>query len=320
MWVDIRNRFCQNNDAHIFRLQAELVACTQGPTESLITYYGRLTKLWDDIQEADPIPSCTCNPCTCSLVSILDTRRDKKRVRDFLMGLDERYDNIRSQLLGISPSPTLDFVYNRLLQEEGMRNYSAHKIDQKPDTMAFATRTTTNTRTIGGGGDSSRTTDPTRPYCIACRRSGYLYPVCYRVTGEFPEWWGDRPRDRIYINETDMSRTVVPDIQGRANYDRKKKGQNAVPRAHLVTTQQVPSNGVAGSGNTAQASYLAASTHSVPVVPSTGKSTQVDQIDFNALTPAQLEEVHKIWQARQPGPSSTARLSGPFFEDDDWCG
>ncbi|XP_074289232.1 uncharacterized protein LOC141614386 [Silene latifolia] len=55
MWVDIRNRFCQNNDARIFRLQAKLVSCRQGPTETLINYYGRLTKLWDDIQEADPI-------------------------------------------------------------------------------------------------------------------------------------------------------------------------------------------------------------------------------------------------------------------------
>ncbi|XP_074302859.1 uncharacterized protein LOC141636734 [Silene latifolia] len=122
VWLDIKNRFCQNNDARLYQLQAELIACRQAPTESLMAYYGRLTKLWDDILEIDALPSCSCTSCPCDWVCIIDARCDKKRVRDFLIGLDDRFDNARSQILGTNPLPGLDFVYNRLLQEEGVRS------------------------------------------------------------------------------------------------------------------------------------------------------------------------------------------------------
>ncbi|XP_074314880.1 uncharacterized protein LOC141651052 [Silene latifolia] len=203
VWVDIKNRFCQGNDPRIYRLQADLIACRQGPTESLMSYYGQLTKLWDDILEYDPLPPCSCNPCHCDWVTIMDSRRDKKRVRDFLMGLDTRFDNIRSQILGINPLPNLNLIYNRILQDEGVRNLTHNKTENNPDVITFATRTYNNSRQSGGGCDSrvsrgsntSFSNDHTRPFCIACKRTGHTYKVCHRVTGNFPEWWGDRPRD-----------------------------------------------------------------------------------------------------------------------------
>ncbi|XP_074271559.1 uncharacterized protein LOC141595490 [Silene latifolia] len=152
VWLDIRHRFCQQNDARIYHLQAELVACRQGPTESLMDYYGRLTKLWDDLSEVDPLPACACNPCTCNWVTILDARRSKKRVRDFLMGLDIRFDNARSHILGINPLPSLAIAYNRLLQEEGVRALAPIPTIPKPDTMALAARTHHAPRGTGGTG------------------------------------------------------------------------------------------------------------------------------------------------------------------------
>ncbi|XP_074303820.1 uncharacterized protein LOC141638315 [Silene latifolia] len=63
VWNDIKNRFCQSNDARVYRLQADLLACRQGPTESLMAYYGRITTIWDEMLAFDPLPSCSCNPC-----------------------------------------------------------------------------------------------------------------------------------------------------------------------------------------------------------------------------------------------------------------
>ncbi|XP_074318402.1 uncharacterized protein LOC141655211 [Silene latifolia] len=146
VWLDIRSRFSQQNDARIYRLQADLMACRQGPTESIMAYYGPLITIWDEIVEADPVESCPCNPCTCTWVTILDARRERKKVRDFLMGLDDRFDSARFQLLGISPLPPLNFIYNRLLQEESMRVFNAPKPIDRPDTMAFATRLNSNHR------------------------------------------------------------------------------------------------------------------------------------------------------------------------------
>ncbi|XP_074291315.1 uncharacterized protein LOC141618101 [Silene latifolia] len=204
VWDDIKKRFCQVNEARIYQLQAELLACRQGPTETLMAYYGRMTTIWDAIQEYDSIPLCSCNPCACDWLTIIRTRQEKRRVRDFLMGLDERFSNTRSQIIGITPLPNLDVIYNRLLQDEGVRNLSSHKTDSTPEPMAFATRISGTPRQSGGGRDS-RTSETSKYYCPACQKSGHSLKFCFKVTGNFPEWWGDRPRDRIYLPQ--MRRT-----------------------------------------------------------------------------------------------------------------
>ncbi|XP_074304586.1 uncharacterized protein LOC141639332 [Silene latifolia] len=151
VWTDIKNRFCQTNEARIYQLQVELLACCQGANESLMEYYGRMTTIWDAFLEHDTIQSCSCNPCKCNWLAIIDARRERKRVRDFLMGLDDRFSNARSQIIGINPLPSLDLIYNRLLQEEGVRNLSINKTEITPDVMAYAARAQHGARQSGGG-------------------------------------------------------------------------------------------------------------------------------------------------------------------------
>ncbi|XP_074267284.1 uncharacterized protein LOC141590608 [Silene latifolia] len=240
LWDDIKNRFCQTNDARIYKLQADLMACRQGPTESLMNYYGRMIQIWDEILESDPLPECSCNPCACKLVSLLDSRREKKKVRDFLMGLDDH-------------------------------NISNTRIETRPDSVAFAARVQTGPRQHGGREHTSARTntgpprDPTKPYCIACKKFGHHFQSCFRVTCAFPDWWGERLRDRFFVNpnDTDLSNAVfVPDVQGRANWERLKKKE--LPLARKVVAAQ-----------TMQAQILAAPRH------------------------LQLEQIASLWQARQ---------------------
>ncbi|XP_074303348.1 uncharacterized protein LOC141637827 [Silene latifolia] len=151
VWMDIKNRFCQINEARIYQLQADLMACRQGPTETLVSYYGRMTAIWNGIMELDAIPSCSCSPCSCDWLNIINARREKKRVRDFLMGLDDRFATTRSHIIGITPLPSLDLIYNRLLQDEGVRNLSSTKVDTTPDAMSFAARVPHGSRHIDRG-------------------------------------------------------------------------------------------------------------------------------------------------------------------------
>ncbi|XP_074310510.1 uncharacterized protein LOC141646538 [Silene latifolia] len=151
VWTDIKNRFCQINEAQIYQLQADLLACRQGPTESLVAYYGRMTAIWNAISEIDALLSCSCNPCGCNWLNLINARREKRKVRDFLMGLDGRFTNTRSQIIGITTLPSLDLIYNRLLQDEGVRNIFATITESTPAAMAFAARFTHGSRPSGGG-------------------------------------------------------------------------------------------------------------------------------------------------------------------------
>ncbi|XP_074318837.1 uncharacterized protein LOC141655668 [Silene latifolia] len=258
VWEDIKNRFCQTNETRVYQLQAELLACRQGPTESLMDYYGRMATIWDAIIEHDPLPKCSCNPCSCDWLNLITSRREKRRVRDFLMGLDSRFSNARSQIIGITPLPQLDVVYNRLLQDEGVRNLSQPKSDTAPDTMAFAARIT-NAPVVSGRGRDSQT-----------------HP---------------RPSSGSSNNSNHLSKaTFVPDVQGRATWDRLRKQGKAgghPPRAHMA------------AGNSGQTTFG-----------STGGSSSgpplstMDRLDFNSMSPQQLDEITKLWRAHQSAPAS----------------
>ncbi|XP_074319778.1 uncharacterized protein LOC141656688 [Silene latifolia] len=301
LWQDIKKCFCQGNDPRIYQLQAELVACRQGPTESLMAYYGRMIKLWDDLVTLDPLPKCSCDPCACDWVTLMDARREKKRTRDFLIGLDAKFDNIRSQILGITPLPELNLIYNRLLQDESLRSMSLLSATPAPDIMAHAVRTPHQAPRSSGGSRDSRgnksSSDTTRPSCIACKRPSHIYKVCYRVTGNFPEWWGDRSRDRIYVNDSDPNNIVVTyEGRNRPPQDRAKQSTNPAPRAHMVAGVSVTAGQACSSAG----------------------APSLDKIDLNSMNQTQLNELLQRLQAHQA--SSAQPVHGPFDEDVDWCG
>ncbi|XP_074291999.1 uncharacterized protein LOC141618831 [Silene latifolia] len=190
-----------------------------------------------------------------------------------------------------------------------MRNISSARPESKPDTMVFAARVNHSNRPNGGRDSnhsfhptSNPSRDPNRPFCIACKKNGHFFKLCYRVTGNFPEWWGDRPRDRIYINpnDTDLSNAVfVPDVEGRARWERlKKQGVGAGPKQGQ-NSGTAPNPGAAGHSSFAG------------TVNATASVSSFDKIDLNSMTPQQLEELNTMWQTRQ-ATLKTDTISGKF--------
>ncbi|KAL9232972.1 hypothetical protein vseg_008023 [Gypsophila vaccaria] len=114
-WDDLKQRFSINNGAKLYQLKADLIESKQKDSESIMTYFGRLKKFWDEIHECDALPRCKCTGCKCDLLKVLNTRREEERIRDFLMGLDSAYATIRSQILAMDPLPNLNQIYSRLI-------------------------------------------------------------------------------------------------------------------------------------------------------------------------------------------------------------
>ncbi|XP_074271206.1 uncharacterized protein LOC141595132 [Silene latifolia] len=59
LWEDIRLRFTVGNEIKIYQIQSELSECKHKLGETIMDYYGRMKKLWDDINDFDALPSCT---------------------------------------------------------------------------------------------------------------------------------------------------------------------------------------------------------------------------------------------------------------------
>ncbi|KAJ0032019.1 hypothetical protein Pint_13142 [Pistacia integerrima] len=88
LWEDIRHRFSIGNGPRVQQLRFDLANCKQDG-HAVITYYGRLEALWDELNNYDQIPVCTCTGCKCNLTAELERKREEERVHQFLMGLDE---------------------------------------------------------------------------------------------------------------------------------------------------------------------------------------------------------------------------------------
>ncbi|KAL9233052.1 hypothetical protein vseg_008093 [Gypsophila vaccaria] len=182
LWDDIRQRFSLGNGIKVFQLKSEIVEWKQKDDETIMDYYGRLKKLWDDINDFDALPSCFCSGCKCGLNEILRKRWKTNVVREFLMGLEPYYATVRSNILGIDPLPSIHTVYSRLVQEEEVSFLTQRKIET-PSLMTFAAKGSTSRPSNRGG--------VTRSKCTYCSKLGHLEDRCWEKHG-YPEGRGPK--------------------------------------------------------------------------------------------------------------------------------
>ncbi|GJV39032.1 hypothetical protein Tco_1417472 [Tanacetum coccineum] len=90
---------------------------------SIVSYYGKLKVIWDELINYEQFPLCKCGKCVCDIAGKLEKKREEERVHQFLMGLkDKTYGQTRSNLLAMDPLPTLNKVYSTVIQEESLRD------------------------------------------------------------------------------------------------------------------------------------------------------------------------------------------------------
>ena len=97
--------------------------------------------IWDEMNNYDKIPVCNCAGCKCNLMIILEKKREKERVHQFLMGLDEEvYDTVHSNILSTEPLLNLNRAYAMVAQQERMRTVTCTK-KERGNPMSFAMKT-----------------------------------------------------------------------------------------------------------------------------------------------------------------------------------
>ncbi|KAA8515037.1 hypothetical protein F0562_018177 [Nyssa sinensis] len=137
LWEDIKQRFFIGNGPRVQQLRSDLANCKQDG-QAIITYYGRLKTLWDELNNYDQIPVYTCTGCRCNLTAELERKREEERVHQFLMGLDkEVYGTVRSNILSIEPLPNLNRVYVMVVQQERVRTMTRTR-EERGNPMSFA--------------------------------------------------------------------------------------------------------------------------------------------------------------------------------------
>ncbi|XP_026378177.1 uncharacterized protein LOC113272579 [Papaver somniferum] len=181
IWIDLEDRFSETNMPRIFDLKRHISTLKQEDS-SISSYYTKLKSLWDEVGALTPVEPCTCGNGRKVLEQL---NRDK--AMEFLQGLHDRFSAVRSNILLMSPFPTLAKIYSLVRQEEQQQFINvaaAPQIDKAALSTRFASRPSPWSNTNGPSNKKPR------PSCDHCRKIGHTKDRCYQLVG-YPKKPGD---------------------------------------------------------------------------------------------------------------------------------
>ena len=110
LWIDMRDRFSQPNVPRFFEIQKEILKLSQGSL-SVSSYFTRFKIFWDELVHYQSFTACTC-ACICGSQRNQLNAQQNDQVFCFLMGLNDSYSTVTSQILITEPLPTLNKAYS----------------------------------------------------------------------------------------------------------------------------------------------------------------------------------------------------------------
>lgn len=121
IWNDLNERFGKESAPRAYELKQSLNVTRQDGA-SVSAYYMKLKKIWDKINVVLPTPRCSGNGCKCEVGKRLVELKEKERLYESLLGLDNEFAVIRTQILAMKPTPTLNNAYHMVEEDEQKRS------------------------------------------------------------------------------------------------------------------------------------------------------------------------------------------------------
>ena len=182
VWKKFQNMFSQGNGPRVYQLQKDLASISQGEL-TVSDYFINLSILWDEIQNYEPLPLCSCEKCVCHVNEKISNLHHREAIMQLLMGLNDSFSHIRGQILLIDPIPSVDKVYSLLVQDERQRLVGHSNNGPFVESTALAAKTMnfgSNSKTFKKGKE--------RPTCSHCGLLGHTVEKCYKIHGYPPRY------------------------------------------------------------------------------------------------------------------------------------
>ncbi|KAL0421888.1 UNVERIFIED_CONTAM: Retrovirus-related Pol polyprotein from transposon RE1 [Sesamum latifolium] len=125
LWLELESRYGECDGPLLYKIQREIGSTKQGNL-SVTAYYTQLKQLWDELVCLKPPAMCKCGRCICGSNEAKVEEIEASQLIQFLTGLNESYDSIRSQILVLDPLPHVNKAFSMILRIERQRqNWSS---------------------------------------------------------------------------------------------------------------------------------------------------------------------------------------------------
>ncbi|KAH0777797.1 hypothetical protein KY290_009208 [Solanum tuberosum] len=171
VWDDFKERFSKSNLTRVYQLWSEVATLWHG-TDSVTDYYSKLRNLWDELDVLVPTVLCEYDEVIPYVEHL-----HQQRLLMFLMGLNETFSHVISDILLKSVVPNVNQAYAIVVQEESQRFLGIVDINKEPLTIMAGRGQSFKGRRFPGPIIGNGTP------CMHCGHKRHRSDDCYRVVG-----------------------------------------------------------------------------------------------------------------------------------------
>ncbi|XP_074378021.1 uncharacterized protein LOC141719541 [Apium graveolens] len=189
VWTELHDQFLSVNSHRVYQVLRDIHVLEQGD-KSVEIYYHTLKNLWDEYPSLEAVLACKCG-CKCGFHKLHEDREQRKKLMQFLMGLNDSFSVARGQILMISPLPTISQTFSLIKQDEkqkqdshmalsflgNVNNNSATNVKNIGFNGSFGANNAGTTPSIGSQGTKSVLK------CTYCNKEGHAREFCFKLIG-----------------------------------------------------------------------------------------------------------------------------------------
>ncbi|KAK4354391.1 hypothetical protein RND71_026585 [Anisodus tanguticus] len=199
IWADLQESFDQIYGSRTCNLHKEISTLYQSPS-SVSVFYSRIKELWNEFENLIPAPGFD-SPKSKDFILFLQ----RQRLYQFLMGLNESYQQAMSQILLMKPLPAVNQTYAMIMGDENKKGVASGS--NSSGVNAVTTLNNMNTyesvdmyskgnnnnsqgqrfkKNYDSGNNNNNSND--NLYCDFCKLRNHTRNGCWRLIGYPPDY------------------------------------------------------------------------------------------------------------------------------------
>ncbi|XP_035545038.1 uncharacterized protein LOC118348154 [Juglans regia] len=252
IWNELKIRYLRSDGPRVFALEKSLSSISKG-SNSITEYFSAFKALRDEYISYRPLPTCNCGffeKCTCAVLKNLADQQQTDYIMKFLIGLHDSFSAIRSQLLLLSPLPSMGKVFSLLIQEESQCSLT-NAVDIPLDSHAMATAQP-STQTHSNVVKFSKVKGKSDVIYSHCGFSGHLVDKCFHLIGYPPGWKGPRLKriNSTRLPNANIASFMEQNLNNPTMFFSQEQIQNLITLANSLSTSPIYPNPTVNTAST----------------------------------------------------------------------